>query len=156
MTIDQLDQFLLKRANQNVSDKNMFHDAKLVLINRRSDMFLGIQFAAPHDFVFFVRYMKDNMRHLFKISFPISKLKECTHLFKVNYDNIAIVEYSLAPKEVKAHVAACIKQALTMPGVGIDMFTYFLSAPDTNLIDASETYEEAAIEMDLAGLGAFE
>ena len=151
MTIDQLDQFLLCRANKNIKDKQTFHDAKLILINHASGVLFGMQFASPGYPVFFIRYWKNNVRQLFKIDIQTPEFK----YWRSNLNWNSIVDYNDAPKNIKSYVVSMIKQALTTPGIGIDMYTYSI-LDDTLLIKENESYEEAAIEMDLAGLGAFE
>lgn len=150
MTDKQIVQFIIYRAQKAGQPLKLTNPKLVIYANLSFTIYLAVHFDEYED-PFFVRFTKGTIRGIFKIkpqdpSFDAWKAKlfaENSSKFEVDYD------LSKLPPCVKHFVSYAIIEALKTKGIGLDLFNLSFK-PDPEIIRPSESYEEAAIETDLA------
>ena len=156
MTDKQIVQFILHRAQQNSQPLKLSNPRLVVYKNTMQFPYLAVVFDG-HDEPFMLRFTENNVRAVFKIKMEDSEylawraeLSSKFNAFSKTSSGAFTVDYDLdtLPACVKHFVSYAIIKALQTKGMGFDMFAISFKQ-DIKLIDASETYEMAAIETDL-------
>ena len=150
MTDKQIVQFIIYRAQKAGQPLKLTNPKLVIYANSSSTIYLAVHFDGYED-PFFIRFTKGTIRGIFKIkpqdpSFDAWKAKlfnENGSKFEVDYD------LSKLPPCVKHFVSYAIIEALKTKGMGFDLFNLNFKL-DPEIIRPSESYEEAAIETDLA------
>ena len=150
MTDEQIVQFIVHRAQASGLPLNL-HNPKLVLYrNNGSSLYLGVKF---EDYVdpFLVRFTNGSSRGMFKVKPQDPMFEPWRQRFCSEHSSTFTAEYVLSelPSCVKHFVSYAIIEALKTKGMGFDLFSLSFKT-DPMLIRPEESYEEAAIETDLA------
>ena len=157
MTDKQIVQFILHRAQQNGQPLKLTNPRVVVYKNTMQFPYLAVMFDG-HAEPFMLRFTENNVRAVFKIKMEDSEylawraeLNSKFNAFSKTSSSAFTVDYDLdaLPACVKHFVSYAIIKALQTKGMRFDMFAISFNQ-DIKLIDASETYEMAAIETDLA------
>lgn len=150
MTDEQIVKFIIYRAQKAGQPLKLTNPKLVIYANAGSTIYLAVRFNGYED-PFFIRFTQGTARGIFKIkpqdpSFAAWK----TTLFNENGSKFEI-DYDLSklPPCVKHFVSYAIIEALKTKGMGFDLFNLSFK-PDPEIIRPSESYEEAAIETDLA------
>ena len=157
MTDKQIVQFILHRAQQNGQPLKLTNPRLVVVcMNGMRFPYLAVIFDG-HNEPFMLRFTENNVRAIFKIKIEDdaylawrAELSSKYNAFSKTSNRACIVDYDLdtLPACVKRFVSRAVVNALQTKGMGFDMFAISFRQ-DIKLIDASETYEMAAIESDL-------
>ena len=156
MTDKQIVQFILHRAQQNGQPLKLSNPRLVIYKNTARYPYIAVMFDG-HNEPFMLRFAENNARALFKIQMYNTEYlawrEELSHKcieFAKTSNGAFTIDYDLEtlPSCVKNFVSYAIIKALQTKGMGFDLFAISYSH-DINLIDASETYETAAIETDL-------
>ena len=146
MTDEQIVQFILHRAT--TCDAKMINP-KLVVIKNMNSLILGIK-ASNYNDVFMLRFLNNNKRSLFAIRPNHPKFNEWKNSLVEQHGNTFMIDYDLnaIPSYVKHYVSYAFISALNTPSLGFDIFSIsYLNDP--MIIRPNDTYEMAAIEIDL-------
>lgn len=118
--------------------------------------YLAVMFDG-HNEPFMLRFTENNVRAIFKLKIEDgeylawrAELSSRYNAFSKTSNRAFTVDYDIEtlPSCVKHFVSRAVVNALQTKGMGFDMFAISFKQ-DIKLIDASETYETAAIETDL-------
>ena len=150
MTDEQIFKFIIYRAQKAGQPLKLTNPKLVIYANACSAIYLAVRFDGYED-PFLVRFTQGTARGIFKIkpqdpSFADWKaelFKENGPKFEIDYD------LSKLPPCVKHFVSYAVIEALKTKGMGFDLFNLSFK-PDPEIIRPSESYEEAAIETDLA------
>ena len=156
MTDKQIIQFILHRAQQNGQPLKLSNPRLVIYKNTARYPYIAVMFDG-HNEPFMLRFTENNVRAIFKLKMDnieyLAWRDELSHKcieFAKTSSGAFTVDYDLdtLPACVKHFVSYAIIKALQTKGMGFDMFAISFKQ-DIKLIDASETYEMAAIETDL-------
>ena len=149
MTDEQIVKFIIYRA-QKVGQPLKLTNPKLVIYaNAGSNIYLAVRFDNYKD-PFLVRFTQGTARGIFKIKPQDPNFADWrAGLFKENGSIEVDYDISKLPPCVKHFVSYAVIEALKTKGMGFDLFNLSFK-PDPEIIRPSESYEEAAIETDLA------
>ena len=150
MTDEQIVQFIVHRA-QISGQPLQLHNPKLVLYrNNSSSLYLGIKYEDYAD-PFLVRFTHGSSRGMFKVKPQDPTFEPWRQKFCSEHGPTFTADYILSelPPCVKHFVSYAVIDALKTKGMGFDLFNLSFKT-DPEIIRPEETYEEAAIETDLA------
>ncbi len=157
MTDKQIVQFLLFRAQRNSQHLNLSNPRLVIYKNTARYPYLAIMFDG-HNEPFMLRFTENNSRAVFKLKMDNAEYlawreelsRRCMEFLKTSNGGAFTIDYDLdsLPACVKHYVSYAIIQALQTNGMGFDLFAISFNQ-DIKIVDASETYEMAAIETDL-------